>query len=88
MVYAKPPFGGPQHVLCYLACYTNRVAISNHRIVNVAEGKVNFRWKDSGSKTNRTFHRIVFPCNMALFCSATFTLESDAVRSSQVTRTS
>jgi len=46
VVYAKPPFGGPQHVLHYLARYTHRVAISNHRLVNVADGKVVFRWKD------------------------------------------
>jgi hypothetical protein len=52
VVYAKPPFGGPQHVLQYLARYTHRVAISNHRIVNFADGKVTFRWKDyaHGSK--------------------------------------
>jgi hypothetical protein len=31
-VYAKPPFGGPQHVLRYLGRYTHRMAISNHRI--------------------------------------------------------
>jgi predicted Zn-ribbon and HTH transcriptional regulator len=46
VVYAKPPFGGPAHVLQYLARYTHRVAISNHRIMNFAEGKVSFRWKD------------------------------------------
>jgi len=46
VVYSKPPFGGPEHVLHYLARYTHRVAISNHRIVNVADGKVSFRWKD------------------------------------------
>jgi hypothetical protein len=46
VVYARPPFGGPAHVLQYLARYTHRVAISNHRIVNFAEGKVSFRWKD------------------------------------------
>jgi len=52
VVYAKPPFGGPQHVLHYLARYTHRVAISNHRIVNFADGQVTFRWKDyaHGSK--------------------------------------
>jgi len=52
VVYAKPPFGGPEHVLHYLARYTHRVAISNHRIVNVADGQVAFRWKDyaRGSK--------------------------------------
>jgi hypothetical protein len=51
-VYAKPPFGGPQHVLHYLARYTHRVAISNHRLVNFADGQVTFRWKDyaHGSK--------------------------------------
>jgi len=52
VVYAKQPFGGPEHVLHYLARYTHRVAISNHRIVNVADGQVTFRWKDyaHGSK--------------------------------------
>jgi hypothetical protein len=47
VVYAKRPFGGPAHVLPYLARYTHRVAISNHRVVNVADGHVTFRWKDS-----------------------------------------
>ena len=50
VVYAKRPFGGPEHVLQYLARYTHRVAISNHRIVNVADGKVTFRWKDYAHK--------------------------------------
>jgi hypothetical protein len=46
VVYAKPPFGGPTHVLHYLARYTHRVAISNHRIINVADDQITFRWKD------------------------------------------
>ena len=46
VVYAKPPFGGPEHVLHYLARYTHRVAISNHRILAVNESQVLFRWKD------------------------------------------
>ena len=46
VVYAKPPFGGPEHVLHYLARYTHRVAISNHRLVNVSDDGVTFRWKD------------------------------------------
>src|SRR3954470_19094783 len=46
VVYAKPPFGGPQHVLHYLARYTHRVAISNHRLVAFADAQVTFRWKD------------------------------------------
>jgi hypothetical protein len=46
VVYAKPPFGGPEHVLHYLARYTHRVAISNHRLVQLTDGQVTFRWKD------------------------------------------
>ena len=46
VVYAKPPFGSPAHVLHYLARYTHRVAISNHRLVNVTDDSVAFRWKD------------------------------------------
>ncbi len=46
MVYAKRPFGGPEHVLHYLARYTHRVAISNHRLVNVTDTHVTFLWKD------------------------------------------
>jgi hypothetical protein len=47
VVYAKPPFGGPEHVLHYLGRYTHRVAISNHRLVSFTEGQVSFRWRDS-----------------------------------------
>src|SRR6202165_5623384 len=47
VVYAKPPFGGPEYVLQYLDRYTHRVAISNHRLVSFADGKVTFRWRDS-----------------------------------------
>jgi hypothetical protein len=46
VVYTKPPFGGPAHVLHYLARYTHRVAISNHRLVAVTDDTVSFRWKD------------------------------------------
>jgi hypothetical protein len=47
VVYSKRPFGGPEHVLHYLGRYTHRVAISNHRLISFAEGKVTFRWRDS-----------------------------------------
>jgi hypothetical protein len=52
-VHAKAPFGGPEQVLKYLARYTHRVAISNSRILSVADGKVIFQWKDyaDGNKT-------------------------------------
>jgi hypothetical protein len=46
VVYAKPPFGGVEHVLDYLGRYTHRVAISNHRLVDLAGGLVRFRWCD------------------------------------------
>jgi hypothetical protein len=46
VVYAKPPFGGPEQVLKYLARYTHRVAISNQRLVSLEGGQVTFRYKD------------------------------------------
>jgi hypothetical protein len=46
VVYAKPPFNGPETVLKYLGRYTHRIAITNHRIISVEEGKVSFSWKD------------------------------------------
>jgi hypothetical protein len=46
VVYAKPPFGGPEQVLKYLARYTHRVAISNHRLLQLDNGQVTFRYKD------------------------------------------
>ena len=47
VVYAKPPFGGPEHVLHYLGRYTHRVAISSHRLVSFTDGQITFRWRDS-----------------------------------------
>jgi hypothetical protein len=46
VVYAKAPFRGPDHLLHYLARYTHRVAISNHRILAFDGESVTFRWKD------------------------------------------
>jgi len=46
VVDIRKPFGGPEHVLHYLARYTHRVAISNHRLLSMEDGKVTFRWKD------------------------------------------
>ena len=46
VVYAKPPFAGPEAVLAYLARYTHRVAISNSRLVSLDEAGVTFRSKD------------------------------------------
>ncbi len=50
VVYAKPPFGGPEAVLAYLSRYTHRVALSNHRLISADAAAVAFRWKDYGIK--------------------------------------
>jgi hypothetical protein len=47
VVYAKPPFGGPEAVLKYLARYTHRVAISSSRLLSLDNGRVTFRYRDS-----------------------------------------
>ena len=46
VLYCKPPFRSPEQLLEYLGRYTHRVAISNHRLVKVEDGKVTFRWRD------------------------------------------
>jgi hypothetical protein len=50
VVHAKPPFGGPEQVLKYLARYTHRVAISNDRLLRLADGQVTFRWKNYAAR--------------------------------------
>jgi hypothetical protein len=46
VVYAKRPFAGPEQVLDYVGRYTHRVAISNHRLIDIDDGHVRFRYKD------------------------------------------
>jgi hypothetical protein len=46
VVYAKRPFAGPQQVLDYVGRYTHRVAISNNRLIDIDNGRVQFHWKD------------------------------------------
>jgi Putative transposase/Transposase zinc-binding domain len=53
VVYSKRPFGGAQHALRYLGQYTHRVAISNHRLVALADGMVTFRWRDSAHNNKK-----------------------------------
>jgi hypothetical protein len=53
IVYCKPPFGGPEYVLQYLARYTHRVAISNHRLVSCVNQEVTFRWRDSADNNQQ-----------------------------------
>ena len=47
VVFAKRPFGGPEHVIKYLARCTHRVAIANGRLLEMRDGQVVFRWRDS-----------------------------------------
>lgn len=55
VVYAKPPFAGPDAVVDYLARYTHRIAISNHRLVEIKDGTVTFTYKDYKTGTpNKT----------------------------------
>lgn len=51
VVHVKPPFGGPRRVLKYLARYTHRVAISNHRLRSFENGRVSFEWKDYADRS-------------------------------------
>jgi Putative transposase len=46
VVYAKPPFAGPAQVLTYLSRYTHRIAITNSRLLAMANGSITFRWRD------------------------------------------
>jgi hypothetical protein len=46
VVYAKRPFAGPEQVLDYVGRYTHRVALSNHRLLDITDGQVSFRYKD------------------------------------------
>jgi len=52
VVYAKPPFGGPEQVLAYLSRYTHRVAISNSRLISADANTVAFKWKDYRIKSD------------------------------------
>jgi hypothetical protein len=58
VVYSKRPFGGAEHVLHYLGAYTHRIAISNHRLVALADGVVTFRWRDSAHKNKKRLARL------------------------------
>ena len=46
VVYAKAPLAGPAHVLDYVSRYTHRVAIANHRLLDVRDGRVRFAYRN------------------------------------------
>ena len=63
VVYAKEPLPNAQHVLTYRARYTHRVAISNHRLMALENGRVTFRYKDykrRGELRSRTLEALEF----------------------------
>ncbi|MCP4720809.1 MAG: IS91 family transposase [Desulfobacteraceae bacterium] len=53
VVYAKPPFKGPEQVVKYIGKYTHRVAISNRRILSVENDRVRFMYKNTRHKKAR-----------------------------------
>ena len=53
VVYAKQPFGGPKDVIEYLGRYSHKIAISNHRIKVISDGKVTFTYKDYATGGNQ-----------------------------------
>ena len=53
VIYAKPPFAGPEQVLDYVGRYTHRVAISNNRLLDIEAGQVRFRYKAYATKASR-----------------------------------
>jgi predicted Zn-ribbon and HTH transcriptional regulator len=50
VVNSKPPFSGPEEVVRYIGRYTHRIAISNHRIISIADGQISFSYKDNKEK--------------------------------------
>ena len=70
VVYAKEPFGGPEHVLKYLTGYTHRVALSNRRLVQLEDDRVTFTWKDYADGCRRkemTLEAVEFVRRFALY---------------------
>ena len=61
VVHAKPPFGGPLHVLEYLGRYTHRVAISNQRILDHKDGLVTFQYKKYNSADSHKSRQMTIP---------------------------
>ena len=63
VVYTKRPFKSVHSAIEYLGRYTHKIAISNHRLVNISEGKVTFSYKDyrdEGKKKEMTLDIIEF----------------------------
>ncbi|HYE12520.1 MAG TPA: IS91 family transposase [Patescibacteria group bacterium] len=57
VVYSKPSFRKPEHVIEYLGRYTHRVAITNNRILDIENGKVTFNYKDYKDYKEQNKHK-------------------------------
>lgn len=71
VVYAKPPFCGPEAVLSYLSRYTHRVVISNHRLVSAEADTVAFHWTDYRIKRGGRMKPMRLPIPETLLKSGT-----------------
>jgi hypothetical protein len=78
VVYAKRSFRGPAHVLQYLARYTHRVAISNHRLISFKEGQVTFRYKDYAHGSKKRKMTVSADEFLAAFCCTCYRAASCA----------
>jgi hypothetical protein len=63
VVYAKPPFGGPQQALEYLGRYTHRIALSNDRLLALDHAQVTFQWKDYRQEHQQKSRRMTLPAS-------------------------
>jgi predicted Zn-ribbon and HTH transcriptional regulator len=64
VVNSKPPFSGPEEVVRYIGRYTHRIAISNHRIISIADGQIRFSYKDNKEKDkSKMWKEMVLPAD-------------------------
>ena len=68
VIYCEPSMGKPEHVVGYLGQYTHRVAITNHRIVNVDDREVLFTLKDYGDNGKQKTTRLTGEEFLRRFC--------------------
>ena len=64
VVNSNPPFSGPDEVVRYIGRYTHRIAISNHRIISIADGQIRFSYKDNKEKDkSKVWKEMVLPAD-------------------------
>jgi hypothetical protein len=74
----QAPVGGPKQVLSYLARYTHRIAISNHRLLRLDGDQVVFTWRDRAHGDRQRTMRL--PAHEFLRCFLLHVLPDDFVR--------